>query len=78
MVPKEENIHSPSMSSSITLNDDGGVVMWNRLLFEMDQYESGQPGARSSESAAAQPVVERSVMITDRELTALTLEPLRR
>jgi hypothetical protein len=22
--------------------------MWNRLLFEIDQYESGQPGARSS------------------------------
>jgi nucleotide-binding universal stress UspA family protein len=73
-MPKVEIIYSPLMPSSITLNDDGGVVMWNRLLFAIDQYESGQTALQFAAGLAAATGSDVRVLHV-RELSGLARVP---
>jgi nucleotide-binding universal stress UspA family protein len=71
---KEENVYSVLMPSSITMNDDGGAVMWDRLLFAIDQYESGQTALEFTAGLAAATGTEVRV-IHVRELSGLARVP---
>jgi nucleotide-binding universal stress UspA family protein len=71
---KEENVYSLLMPSSITMNDDGGAVMWDRLLFAIDQYESGQTALEFTAGLAAATGTEVRV-IHVRELSGLARVP---
>jgi nucleotide-binding universal stress UspA family protein len=71
---KEENVYSLLMPSSITMNDDGGAVMWDRLLFAIDQYESGQTALEFTAGLAAATGTDVRV-IHVRELSGLARVP---
>jgi nucleotide-binding universal stress UspA family protein len=74
MAWKGENVHNLLMPSSITMIGDGGAVMWDRLLFAIDQYESGQTALEFTASLAAATSTEVRV-IHVRELSALARVP---
>src|ERR1019366_10099428 len=70
----EEYVYSLLMPSSITMNDDGGAVMWDRLLFAIDQYESGQTALEFTAGLAAATCTDVRV-IHVRELSGLARVP---
>ena len=70
----EEYVYSLLTPSSITMKGDGGVVMWDRLLLAIDQYESGQTALEFTARLAAATCTEVRV-IHVRELSGLTRVP---
>jgi nucleotide-binding universal stress UspA family protein len=56
------------------MNGDGGAVMWDRLLFAIDQYESGQAALQFTECFAAATGTDVRV-IHVRELSRLARVP---
>src|ERR1019366_7757654 len=70
----EEYVYSLLMPSSITMKGDGGVVMWDRLLLAIDQYESGQTALELTARLAAATCTEVRV-IHVRELSGLARVP---
>jgi nucleotide-binding universal stress UspA family protein len=63
------------MPPSITMDSVGGVVvMWDRLLFAMDQYESGQTALEFTAGLAAATGTDVRV-IHVRELSGLARVP---
>ena len=72
---KEKGVYSLLTPPSITMDGVGGVVvMWDRLLFAMDQYESGQTALEFTAGLAGATGTDVRV-IHVRELSGLARVP---
>jgi len=73
-VAKTEHVYSVLMPAFITMNPEGGVAMWDRLLLAIDQYQAGQTALEFTTGLAAATGSEVRV-IHVRELPGLARVP---